>query len=99
MRNFLQNNIVKIILASIICLAVARTVLSNELANLGYELKSIDIDVESLKYDNELLNQKIASSSSLITIREKALSLGFFDVPQYEIINTQRFPVAVRKSH
>lgn len=66
----------KLIIAIIGLLALVQLFVSSRLSAIGQDLSSLESRFEALTQNNEILEQKIASSSSLLTIRTEAQRLG-----------------------
>lgn len=64
-----------------IVLLVVEILVTNELVGFGKKVGEADRAIEVLKEENQLLQEKVASLSSLLTIEEKALTLGFTTTP------------------
>lgn len=62
-------------LIAMLCI-VLEIVLTNRLAGSGQEVRSIDMAIDGIRTENELLEQQVASASSLLTISTKASELG-----------------------
>ena len=79
-----------------IVLAVVEVILTNQLAGSGKAVRSVDLTIDSLRTQNELLKQRIASASSLMTISVKAKEIGFIEptTSQYLTIVPGDLPVA-----
>lgn len=69
----------KIILGTIIFLFVVQVSISARLTTMGKEVALLEEKYEKKNFENAILEQKIASSSSLTIISEKAQNLGFHD--------------------
>ena len=54
---------------------------TNELAGFGKKVAQADRAIDALREENQLLTEKVASFSSLLTIEEKARTLGFTTTP------------------
>ena len=65
----------------VVVLVVVELLVTNELAGFGKRLAETDRTIEVVKEDNQLMNEKIASLSSLLTISEKARELGMTTTP------------------
>lgn len=72
-----------------ILLLVVEILVTNELAGFGKKVAEADQAVDALKEENQLLQEKVASLSSLLTIEEKARALGFASIPNIVIIGTE----------
>lgn len=75
-------------------------IVANELAGLGKTLGNIDSEIAKESAVNEMLATRVASSSSLLTIREKAQALGFREptAKQLLTLNPSELPVAIDNS-
>lgn len=78
-----------------ICLLVAQIVYSCTLVGDGKEIRRIDGEITTIKGTTALLSEQIASASSIITIQEKALSMGFTQKPQVMTIHKDQFVAAL----
>ena len=69
----------------ILMLLVVQVLVSNSIANYGSTISKIETDITDLTQANQLLEEKIASGSSLLTLSEKAQKIGFVKTitPQY----------------
>ncbi len=65
----------------VVLLVVVELLVTNELAGFGKRLAETDRAIDIVKEKNQLMNEKIASLSSLLTISEKARNLGFTTTP------------------
>lgn len=77
---FVRSGIRLLPLAAIILLLV-EMVVTNELAGYGKKVADADRAIDRLEEENQLLGEKVASFSSLLSIEEKALTLGFTTTP------------------
>ena len=66
----------KIILALIVLLAVVNVFTYNSMVSKGKELESLRVQKADLELQLKEIDNSIAQSSSLNTIREKALKMG-----------------------
>lgn len=64
-----------------ILLLVVEMLVTNELAGFGKKVAQTERAIDTLKEANQLLGEKVASLSSLLTIEEKAYALGFTTTP------------------
>ncbi len=67
----------KLFVGIVIFLLVLQVVVSNRLSTAGIELNRIENDVRNLTQENEILEERIASASALLTLKEKAFEPGF----------------------
>lgn len=72
-----------------VVLLVVEMLVTNELAGFGRKLAETNKAVDAIKEENQLLQEKVASLSSLITIEEKARTLGFIFSPTVVTIGGQ----------
>lgn len=80
-----------------ILLLIMQVVLSNELTTYGKKVGELEKEVQFAQDENEALEIAVASSSALLTLREKAVVLGFVDPSTKQILNlTPVAPVAIR---
>ena len=73
----------------VVVLVVVELLVTNELAGFGKRLAETDRAIEVVKEDNQLINEKIASLSSLLTISEKAREFGFSSTPVVVSMGTE----------
>jgi hypothetical protein len=75
-------------------------IVANELAGLGDDLGTVNAAVDQERAVNEQLATRVASSSSLIAIREKAATLGFHEPTKTQtlVFNPSELPVALTNS-
>lgn len=72
-------------------LIVAELLVTNELAGLGKRVQQTDIAIDSYREENDILRQRVASASSLLTIENKARLMGFTESPKYIVIGKEEF--------
>lgn len=65
-----------------VALLIVEMLVSNELAGYGRRVAETDRRIDALREENQLLAEKVASLSSLLTIEEKARALGFTVPPK-----------------
>lgn len=70
---------------------MAQIVYSCTLVGDGKEIRTIDGKISEIKGETALLSEQVASASSLITIGQKALSMGFTERPQVVTIHKDQF--------
>ncbi len=75
-------------------------IVANELAGLGDDLAAVSAAVDKERATNEALATRVASSSSLLAIREKANTLGFHEPTKAQtlVFNPSELPVALTNS-
>jgi len=74
-----------------VVLLVAQIVYSCTLVGDGKEIRRIDTEITQMKNATSLLSEQVASASSLMTIKEKAISMGFTEKPQVMTIHKDQF--------
>ena len=74
-----------------LCLLVAQIVYSCMLVGDGKEIRRIDGKITAIGGENALLSEQVASASSLLTIGDKALSMGFTEKPKIMTIHKDQF--------
>ena len=73
-------------------------ILTNELAGLGKRVRFIDEQTGIVMQENTILEQHIASASSLLVIEQKAQEHGFLMTgARYLSISPLEFPLASRQ--
>ncbi|MBI3956336.1 hypothetical protein HY339_03700 [Candidatus Gottesmanbacteria bacterium] len=72
-----------------VVLLVVEILVTNELAGFGKKVAQTDRAIDTLKEENQLLQEKVASLSSLLTIEEKARVLGFTTTSAVVTIGTE----------
>lgn len=58
-------------------LIVIEIIITNQLVGGGQEVRSVDVSIDELKQENAIIEQKVASASSLLTVSAKAIESGF----------------------
>jgi len=81
-----------------VVLGVCQIIYTNELASVGSSLASYDTKIEQLTTENATITQKVASMSSLLSVQEKAVAMGFVETKKYLTIGEDQFPVALNTS-
>lgn len=72
-----------------VVLLIVEILVTNELAGFGKKVAQTDGAIDTLKEENQLLQEKVASLSSLLTIEEKARALGFVATPAVVTLGAQ----------
>ncbi len=82
----------------VVVLIFVRIVVANTLAASGETLRQIDAKIASRQEENELLDQQVASLSSLVTIEVRARQLGFSEPSKGQVMTIvqDQFPFALR---
>ena len=65
----------------VVLLLVVEILVTNELAGFGRKVGDANRAIDALKEENQLLQEKVASLSSLLSVEEKARALGFTTIP------------------
>ena len=60
-------------------LGLTEIIATNSMVTLGKQVKTINDELDVLRYKNEALERKIASASALSTIEVRAHELGFLE--------------------
>jgi len=76
-------------------LFVSQIVCTNNLAQDGSTLKEITSKVDTLAFENERLEQEIASASSILEIQKKAVASGFIEAKQFLTLAQGQYLVAL----
>ncbi len=83
-----------------VVLLIFQVIISNELATLGKKLGQLDVDVRLVSDTRESLSIEVASASSLLALRERAIAEGFVEPTNKQIMNLSlQVPVALDISH
>lgn len=65
----------------VVLLLVVELLVTNELAGFGKKVSVTDRSIDVVKEENQLLQEKVASLSSLLVVEEKSHSLGLITPP------------------
>ena len=76
-------------------LFVSQIIFTNNLAEDGSTLKAITVKMDTLSFENERLEQDIASASSLLEIQRKAVTDGFIEAKQFLTLAQGKYLVAL----
>lgn len=78
-------------------LIVIEIILTNQLVGGGGKVRAIDVTIDDLRQENALLEQKVASESSLLAVSVRATELGFVkaEKSQFLTISPSELPVAL----
>ena len=97
MKSSLLRIIVKATPLCIICLILVKLIIINEFAGIGEKVKSLDARLSQVQEENEVLTQRYASASSLLTISVKAEEATYHTPTkdQYLSLPVDQYPVAV----
>ncbi len=79
-----------------IVLGIIELIVSNQFVGSGKVIRTADISIDSIRSENAILEQQVASASSLMTIYAKAKDNGFVEAKtsQYLTIAPSQLPVA-----
>lgn len=86
---------VKLLPLVVFVVILAVVIVTNQFVALGHSVGQADATIESLKEENDLLRQEIASASSLLTIQTLAEAQGFVPATHFVNVDTNAFSVAV----
>ncbi len=85
-----MNTLVKIlrIVSPIVAvtLLIVQVIVSNQLATLGKHMEQLDMAVSREQDVRETLETQVASASSLLAIRERAIAEGFHEPKPNQIV-------------
>lgn len=73
----------------VIILLVVEILVTNELAGYGRIVSEADRSIDTVREENQLLQEKIASLSSLMVIEAKAREMGFAVSPPAITVGTE----------
>lgn len=78
-------------------LIVIEIIITNQLVGGGREVRSMDLSIDELRQANAMLEQKVASESSLMAISVRAAELGFIkpEKTQFLTLTPGELPVAL----
>lgn len=82
------KKLTKSILAVVVFLFICQLIVSARLSFLGKNVSSLEDKYHAKSEENGLLEQKIASESALLTIEEKAKTLGFNSKSNIEFLDS-----------
>lgn len=79
-------------------LAITEIIFINQFVGSGQKILAVDTSIDSMTFENSLLEQQIASASSLVTIEVKSKAMGFTEptTSQYLTIAPEELPVALQ---
>lgn len=75
--------ITKIIIGLTVILLLLQVLVANRLTNVGLSLRDFDDQEQRLSEENEILERKIATFSSLTQIAKRATEMGFAPAKTY----------------
>jgi len=78
-------------------LFVVQIMSTNNLAQDGSTLKAITDKTNTLEFENERLDQQIASLSSLLVVHEKAKAIGFIEAKHFLTVLQGQYLVALNQ--
>lgn len=81
----------------VICLIIVELVWTNTLVRSGREVTVTDLSINSVRQQNEVLAQRVASASALTTIAAHAREAGFVEPTrkQFVMMGGETLPVAL----
>lgn len=84
----------------VILLIVIELVWTNTLVRSGREVTKTDLAIASMRQQNELLAQRVASASALMTVAALAREAGFVEPTrsQFVMMSGETLPVALAPS-
>lgn len=99
MKRFIKGLIRLLPVLAVLLLGV-EIIVANELAGLGKNLAVTDAAIQQELATNEMLATQVASSSSLLAVRQKAQALGFREPTKEQVLtfNPAQLPVALTNS-
>ena len=97
MNNILIRRLLRLMPLCVGILMVIEIVIINEYAGTGSAIRTVDATIVSLRQENNILEQRVASASSYLTIAVKAKEAGFVEPTksQYLTIASSEPPVAL----
>lgn len=93
--------ITKLLIPSIalfVTLLVTQIVFSCRLVTDGKQVKAMDQEIDVLRQEVLLAEERVASASALATIREKAVAMGFEESPTVITMNADTQVVAFQQT-
>lgn len=94
------RTLLRIVPLTVAALTVIEIILVNSLTGSGRKIQYVDRTIDVLREQNSILEQRVASASSLMTIAAKSQGLGL--VPpiksQYVTISSDQLPVAYQSA-
>lgn len=81
-----------------VLLLTAQIVYSCRLVTDGKEIKVLDQQIDEVRQNVLISEEQVASASSLVTIREKAVAMGFESAPKVVTMNSDSLVVAFGQS-
>lgn len=81
-----------------VLLLTAQIVSSCRLVGDGKEIKAIDLQIDQVRQNVLISEEKVASASSLTTISERATAMGFESAPKVVTMNADSLVVAFGQS-
>ncbi|EKD63204.1 MAG: hypothetical protein ACD_51C00317G0002 [uncultured bacterium] len=78
---------------------IIEVIFINQLAGMGEKVSAYDVAIDKLQEENALLEQAVASASSLLLIEQKAKEYGFTEShPTSYIHLDDELPLALKES-
>lgn len=78
-------------------LLISQILFTNNLAQDGATLNAVTAKIEATGFENERLEQEIASASSLLVIQKKAIADGFVEAKHFLTIAQGQYLVALNQ--
>lgn len=77
-------------------LVVIEIILMNQMAGKGSTMHTVDVEIDTLRSENAILEQKVASASSLSTVYTQATYMGFSQPAKSQYLTVvAQMPVAM----
>lgn len=89
------NLILTILILTVLSLSIVRAVLANTMSTSGILLSKLNLEVNFYKIQNEALEERFYSETSLTYLATEAAKLGFNDVKNNFVL-TSPLPLASR---
>lgn len=87
----------KLLLSIAGILTLVEVIVINQLAGSGHSVSAIDTQIEKLQEENAIIEQQVASASSLLLIEQKAKEYGFTEAKPSSFIHLDSdLPIAQR---
>lgn len=86
---------ISIIISIIIVLSIVQVAVANRISTTGVTLSKLQEELKIYKKENTYLHERILAASSLTTISEKAIGLGFTEVNN-KVFLSAPLPLALR---
>lgn len=79
-------------------IVVAKILLTNQFVPSGKQVRALDIAIDTVRAQNEILEQQVASASSLVAVSQKASEIGFVEPTKSQLLTVSgdHLPVALK---